>query len=46
MLQKKEKIKQARPEYHLAVPDLSDYNEIIIGYLTGGDPIQWLSPAF
>lgn len=29
---KKEKIKQARPEYHLAVPDLSDYNEIIIGY--------------
>ncbi|MFD1066849.1 flavodoxin [Oceanobacillus locisalsi] len=29
---KKEKMEQARPGYCLAIPDLSDYNEIIIGY--------------
>lgn len=29
---KREKLEQARPEYRLAIPDLSEYNEIIIGY--------------
>lgn len=29
---KKEKLDQARPAYRLTVPNLSDYNEIIMGY--------------